>query len=96
MSGKKVRFHIDDYDDIWTILRKLLEELKKQKPRRRFSKFTKQAVLANQNQICRKCFTFLDVVEFDHINGDRSNNSYENCQALCPTCHARKTRKKLL
>ena len=91
-----VRIPVDDSDNFWTLIRKLADELKKQKPRKRFSKFTKQAVLADQNQICRKCFTFLDVVEFDHINGDRSNNSYENCQALCPTCHARKTRKKLL
>jgi len=34
----------------------------------------------------------LEVFNFDHIDGDRSNNSFFNCQALCPNCHARKTR----
>jgi 5-methylcytosine-specific restriction endonuclease McrA len=34
-----------------------------------------------------------DVWEYDHINGNSSDNRLENCQALCPNCHARKTRK---
>jgi len=28
------------------------------------------------------------VLELDHINGDRDNNSRENLQLLCPNCHA--------
>ena len=31
-------------------------------------------------------------LEFDHIRG-RSNNSIENCQALCPTHHRLKTKR---
>ena len=30
--------------------------------------------------------------DYDHKNGDRSNNKLSNCQALCPNCHAKKTR----
>ena len=32
------------------------------------------------------------VWDYDHKNGDRSNNKLINCQALCPNCHAKKTR----
>jgi len=91
--GKKVRFHIDDSDDFSTILRKLLEELRKQKPRKRFSKWTNLGTLSEQNYRCKLCYSYLDFPEFDHIDGNRSNNSFENCQALCPNCHAKKTRK---
>jgi Zn finger protein HypA/HybF involved in hydrogenase expression len=28
------------------------------------------------------------VLELDHVNGDRDNNSRENLQLLCPNCHA--------
>jgi hypothetical protein len=34
----------------------------------------------------------LDVVDWDHKNGKRHDNSESNCQALCPNCHAIKTR----
>lgn len=27
-------------------------------------------------------------LELHHIDGDRSNNTYENLQALCPNCHS--------
>jgi len=90
---RKFRISVDDYDDIWTLIDKLNEELKKQIPRRRFPKWTKLAALSNQNNLCRFCYTYLEFPEFDHIDNDRSNNSHENCQALCPNCHAWKTRK---
>jgi HNH endonuclease len=31
------------------------------------------------------------VWDFDHIDGNGSNNAPSNCQALCPNCHAKKT-----
>lgn len=36
-----------------------------------------------------------DIWDFDHKDGNRSNNSPGNCQALCPNCHAKKTRALL-
>lgn len=33
------------------------------------------------------------MIDVDHINGDRSNNHIENLQVLCVWCHALKTRK---
>jgi len=68
-------------------------QVKPQK-RKEFSKKTKDAVLRDQNNFCRMCFQYMEVAEFDHINDDRSNNSRFNCQALCPNCHAKKTRRK--
>ena len=56
------------------------------------TKWTKLGTRAEQNNLCNMCFQILEFVEFDHIDGDRNNNSYENCQALCPNCHAKKTR----
>jgi hypothetical protein len=33
----------------------------------------------------------LGVWDYDHKDGNRSNNHARNCQALCPNCHAKKT-----
>ena len=78
----------------WLILLGQAAEKVKKNPRKRFSKATIRAVLADQEFVCRECYTHLDVAEFDHIDGDRSNNDYSNCQALCPNCHARKTKSR--
>ena len=92
MRKRKIRITIEDSDDIWTIIKKLGEELRKENPRRRFKKWTKLGTLADQNNLCNMCYVYLDFPEYDHIDGDRSNNSNENCQALCPNCHAKKSR----
>jgi len=60
--------------------------------RRSFSNIIKREVLAKQNYRCMFCGEKLDAKDFDHIDGDSSNNSLNNCQALCPNCHATKTR----
>jgi len=33
--------------------------------------------------------------DFHHKNGNSSDNSKRNCEALCLDCHAEKTRQKL-
>jgi len=67
----------------------------KNKPgqRKAFSKITKEKTLEIQNYRCKLCGNKSDVWDFDHIDGNRAINSVSNCQALCPNCHARKTRK---
>jgi len=60
--------------------------------RRKFTKIVKQKTLARQAYRCKLCGKFLSIINFDHIDGNRSNNHISNCQALCPNCHAIKTR----
>jgi len=83
-----------NYLDLAEIALRIIEKsTAKTKTRRSFSKSTKNSVLKNQNFCCKDCNNKSDVWDFDHINGDSSNNSLSNCQALCPNCHAEKTRK---
>jgi len=69
----------------------LKESLGKKKLRKYFSESVKNKVLAMQYNRCKYCGMGFGMVNFDHINGDSSNNSISNCQALCPNCHAMKT-----
>lgn len=68
-----------------------------QQRRKNFSMETKLEVIKQQE--CRDCefdFRLLDDVlpiDYDHINGQPSNNSKENCQALSVVSHALKTRR---
>ena len=65
----------------------------KSSKRRQFSKLTKQRILISQIFRCAKCSNPLEIADFDHIDGDKTNNDISNCQALCPNCHAKKTRR---
>ncbi len=60
--------------------------------RKDFTPRIKRAVLQSQNMFCKLCWMYLDVREFDHIDGNKENSYIGNCQALCPNCHARKTK----
>lgn len=56
----------------------------------------KQTILRRQDHKCKVCSMFLDVYDIDHIVPYRVHGVHKlkNLQALCPTCHARKTRKE--
>ena len=56
----------------------------------------KQTVLLRQKHKCNVCSVFLDVYDIDHIVPYRIHpvHKLSNLQALCPTCHARKTRRE--
>jgi hypothetical protein len=64
----------------------------KYRERRGFPDYIKEEVLRKQNHRCADCNRILNVVDWDHIDGNRSNNKESNCQALCPNCHAVKSR----
>jgi hypothetical protein len=68
----------------------------KHKERRGFAESVKEEVLRSQKNRCAHCKRSLHVFDFDHIDNDRSNNDISNCQALCPNCHAIKTRKGII
>jgi hypothetical protein len=69
-------------------------KIKKSRERKDFHSYVKQNILRKQDHKCAHCRKILNVVDWDHKNGDRSNNQENNCQALCPNCHAIKTRKE--
>ena len=60
--------------------------------RRSFSTYVRKQILVKQGYKCTICKRSTGVWDFDHIDGDRTNNDVSNCQALCPNCHAKKTR----
>ena len=64
----------------------------KNKERRYFSAEVKKQVLIDQKYKCAICKKSIGVWDYDHKDGNRSNNKISNCQALCPNCHAKKTR----
>ena len=61
--------------------------------RKSFSRYVKDEILERQKNRCAMCNNKLFYPHFDHIDGNRSNNSLTNCQALCPNCHELKTRR---
>lgn len=62
--------------------------------RKSFTQLTRRRILAKQKYRCAYCNKILVVVDFDHKNGNRADSREANCQALCPNCHAIKTRQK--
>lgn len=75
-----------------------LKKLKRSmnKARKGFSQGTRERILRKQNHRCAYCRKVLKVIDYHHKNGNRSDNRENNCQALCPNCHAIKTRNKLI
>ncbi|MGC1932567.1 MAG: hypothetical protein WA667_26635 [Candidatus Nitrosopolaris sp.] len=80
---------------IGAIAWKLKHRGRKDRQRRYFSDSVKENILDKQHHKCAHCNRLLNVVDYDHQNGDRSNNKESNCIALCPNCHAIKSRRTL-
>ncbi len=82
-----------DYLDLAEIALRIVEKsISKPIARRSFSNSDKTKILKLQKNRCQACGKKSDVLEIDHIDGDSSNNSLGNGQALCPNCHSNKTR----
>ena len=67
--------------------------------RKSFSKSQCEEILENQDGNCKKCgvrFFGKNKVrpQYDHINGDHSDNRVANGQAICANCHDVKSRKE--
>ncbi|MGC1931095.1 MAG: HNH endonuclease signature motif containing protein [Candidatus Nitrosopolaris sp.] len=78
---------------IAAIARKFKHRRGKYKERHPFPDPVKEKVLEKQHHRCADCNRVLNVVDWHHRNGDRSDNRESNCVALCPNCHADKTRR---
>ena len=55
-----------------------------------FSESVKSITLKKQDRKCERCGRYSPPYFFDHKDGNHSNNSPNNCQALCITCYKRK------
>ena len=61
----------------------------KPKPSKHIYRFFRE-----NNNICSECGITNKwnnknlVLEIDHIDGDRNNNSFDNLRVLCPNCHS--------
>ena len=66
----------------------------KQKIRKGWSESEKEEVRINQNGRCALCHKPPPRWEYDHIDGDRTNDRVSNCQGLCPNCHSVKTHEE--
>lgn len=60
--------------------------------RKQFTQLVKHEVIHNQKNRCAICKRKLEPYgsNFHHVNGDRSDNRFSNCKALCIPCHRRK------
>ena len=84
---------MSDYFDLAEIVLRIVEKsMSKPKKRRSFSKSEKARIKKIQKNRCKACGKKSNVLDIDHIDGNSSNNSLDNAQALCPNCHAKKTR----
>ncbi len=65
------------------------------KERKLFPAKVRHQVLVAQKNRCAMCNGHMQRLdrEFDHKNGDRSNNKISNCQVLHTRCHRKKTLK---
>jgi hypothetical protein len=77
---------------IYSIYEKFTKRYGKHRERRYFPDSVKEDTIRKQHHRCAICKRNAGVWDFDHKDGNRSNNSPRNCQALCPNCHAKKTR----
>lgn len=59
--------------------------------RRGWTEDEKLEVRKRQHGVCKKCNNPPPRWQYDHIDGDHSNNDLSNCQGLCPNCHDVKT-----
>jgi len=84
-----------NYLDLAEIALRIIEKsMTKPNKRRNFSPSTKKTTKKMQKNHCKACRKKCEFLQFDHIDGDSSNDSLNNCQALCPNCHAKKSRRK--
>jgi len=70
----------------------LISEPRRIRKRKHFTELVKREVIHKQKNRCATCKRKLEpyVSNFHHVNGNRSDNRFSNCKALCIPCHRRK------
>jgi hypothetical protein len=89
IKGKKVEQYCNEsLSKLHKELRKNVKLGKKFPSRVNFTKKQKDDARNRQNGKCNKCDNYPPRWEYNHKDGDRSNNKDSNCEALCPDCHS--------
>ena len=85
-------FYLLIFVSVIVVLYKLTHRKRK---RRAFASGVRRKTLEKQDYKCANCKRPLKPREtdYDHKNGNRSDNRQKNCQALCLNCHGDKTRR---
>ena len=70
----------------------LISKSHKTRKRKQFPQLVKREVIHKQKNRCATCKRKLGPhgSDFHHANGDRSDNRFSNCKALCIPCHRRR------
>ena len=69
----------------------ITDKQKEKATRKGWTQSQKEKVRNRQNGKCASCEKYPPRWEYHHINKDRSDNSMDNCEGLCPNCHTAKT-----
>lgn len=94
---KFLKWFKSEYTQDADIALKLLRTL--QRPKREYSTTHRIEIAYKSKYLCNSCQTLLPpTFEIDHIVEirDGGKDEYSNLQALCPNCHAEKTRANTL
>ena len=78
--GRRNQWATIKWDDI------PFEQLSRSKKRKRL--FTESMYACSQCGFNKTRECGGSILEIDHIDGDHTNNSYDNLRVLCPNCHA--------
>jgi hypothetical protein len=77
---------------VWKVYKRSKYTHGRYRKRQYFPTYVKEDTIRKQHYKCAVCKKSAGIWDYDHKDGNRSNNHSRNCQALCPNCHAKKTR----
>lgn len=69
-------------------LRKVVKQIKKMPKRKNFTEQQKSDCRKKQDGKCNKCQKHPPRWEYNHKDGDRTNNVDSNIEGFCPSCHS--------
>lgn len=86
--GRLEQYCDDTLSRLHQNLRKIVKQTKRSPKRQHFSEQQKTNCRKKQEGKCNKCGKHPPRWEYNHKDGDRSNNADSNIEGLCPDCHS--------
>ena len=89
IAGNRLEQYCDDSTSrLHENLRKAVKQTKKTPKRQNFTEKQKENCREKQNGKCNKCGKPPPRWEYNHKDGDRTNDADTNIEGLCPNCHS--------